>query len=202
MFTGLIEELATLVAAEPFAGGARFRVRSGLTADQLATGDSVALDGVCLTVERIDEAAGEFVVAAVPETLRRTTAGIWRRGRRLHLERALAANARLGGHLVQGHVDGIGRVLRAGAEGREFVVRILVPPELRRYVVPKGSIAIDGISLTVGEARRDGCRVYVIPETLTRTRVATYRPGERVNLEVDLVAKYVESLLGRHNLRR
>lgn len=202
MFTGLIEELVTLIAAEPFGGGWRFRVRSRLAADGLAAGDSVALDGTCLTVEQIDAAAGEFTVAAVEETLRRTTAGSWRRGRELHLERALAAGERLGGHLVQGHVDGIGRVVRAGREGREFVVRLTLPAELRRYVVPKGSIAIDGISLTVGEAQRGGCRVYVIPETLERTRVGSYRPGERVNLEVDLVAKYVESLLDRRNQRR
>ncbi|MBD3237171.1 MAG: riboflavin synthase [Candidatus Eisenbacteria bacterium] len=202
MFTGLIEELAALLDVDPFPGGRRLRVRSRFAPEGLAPGDSVALDGICLTVERCEARSGTFTAAAVEETLRRTTAGAWRRGRTLHLERALAAHARLGGHLVQGHVDGIGRVVRAGRMGGEFVLHLTLPAELRRYVVQKGSIAIDGISLTVAEARRDRCHVHLIPETLARTRVGSYRPGERVNLEVDLIAKYVEALIGRRGERR
>jgi riboflavin synthase len=166
-------------------------------ASQLHPGESVAVNGVCLTAEGVDGAKGTFTVAAVAETLRRTTAAGWRRGTHVHLERAVRAADRLGGHLVQGHVDGVARVVRAGREGRDFVLALAIPEALRRYVADKGALAVDGISLTVGGVTGGLCRLYIIPETLSRTLVAGYRPGTRVNIEMDLVAKYVESLHGR-----
>jgi riboflavin synthase len=193
MFTGLIEEIGTLIEARAFAGGRRLRVSAPGIAGGLAPGESVACNGVCLTVERCD--AGAFTVAAVHETLRRTTAGRWRRGSRLHLERAMRADGRFGGHLVQGHVDGMGRVVRAGRLGSEFALTVRVPAALRRYLVAKGSLAVEGVSLTVGELHGDACRLYLVPETCARTRLALLLPGEPVNLEVDLTAKYIEALL-------
>ncbi len=197
MFTGLIEEIVTLQEVRPFPGGRRLSVRAAGVLSQMERGDSVALNGVCLTVEALDRTAGLFEVTAVEETVRRTTAGDWRRGRNLHLEQALAAGGRLGGHLVQGHVDGVARVVRIGRERREFVYTLALPSELRRYVVVKGSITVDGVSLTVGDLSAGRCRIFIIPETLARTLIGSYRAGERVNIEVDLVAKYVESLLIR-----
>jgi len=202
MFTGLIAEVATLAAAAPCAGGRRLQVRAPAGAARLSVGDSVALDGVCLTVERVDSAAGVFDCTAVHETLRRSTAGSWRPGRRLHLESALAAGAALGGHFVQGHVDGVGRVLRVAREGGEIVLQLSIPTALRKYVVAKGSLAVDGVSLTVGRVTGGTCRLYIIPETARRTRLGAYRAGERVNIEVDLLSKYVESLLAPDAARR
>jgi riboflavin synthase len=193
VFTGLVEDVGRLAGVEPFAGGRRLAIASGL-AVELHPGDSVAVSGICLTVERVEQPQGLFVVAAVEETLRRSTAARWRRGDRVHLERALAAGDRLGGHLVQGHVDGVARVVRAGRRGRDFVLALQIPGELRRYVVAQGSLAVDGISLTVAEVRGGICGLHIVPETLARTLVRGYRPGGRVNIEVDLVAKYVESL--------
>ncbi len=199
MFTGLVAEIGCILARQTFAGGARLVISASM-GSQLEPGESVAVNGVCLTAEGVDRPAGTFTVAAVAETLRRTTAGGWRRGTRVHLERAVRAADRLGGHLVQGHVDGVARVVRAGREGREFVLALAIPEALRRYVVDKGSLAVDGISLTVGQTKGGLCRLYIIPETLSRTLVASYRPGARVNIEVDQLAKYVESLLGHGRL--
>ena len=197
MFTGLIEEIGTIAGVRPFAGGRRFEIRAPGMVPGLATGESIACDGVCLTVERIDDARASFAVAAVRETLRRSSAGCWRSGRQVHLERALAAGDRLGGHIVQGHVDAVVPVVRAGRVGREFRLAVRVPADLAGHVVAKGSVAIDGVSLTV--AAREGalCRIAIVPETLARTRIGGYRPGDRVNLEVDVIGKYVESFARR-----
>lgn len=200
MFTGLVEEIGTLIEARAVVGGRRFRVSAPGIARELASGESVACNGVCLTVERC--ADGVFTAAAVQETLRRTTAGRWRRGSRLHLERALRADGRLGGHLVQGHVDGVGRIVQAGRLRGEFALTVRVPVALRRYLVAKGALAVDGVSLTIGELRGDACRIYLIPETCARTRLARARPGELVNLEVDLTAKYIEALLPARDRER
>lgn len=197
MFTGIVEELAHLEQVKPFAGGRRI-VIAAACADEVRPGDSIALNGICLTAETVRRGPGRIVVSAVSETLRRTTAEGWVRGKRLHLERALAADGRFGGHIVQGHIDGVARVLKVGREGNEFVLTLQIPEALRRYVVRKGSLTVDGISLTVGDLQGGHCRLYIIPETLTRTLVGSYRPGERVNLEVDLVAKYVEAMAGAH----
>jgi len=196
MFTGLIEGIGLVTARRAHSGGVRLTIAAPMAAE-IRAGDSVAVNGVCLTAEQTDSAGRTFTAAAVAETLRRTTADAWGRGTRVHLERAIRTADRLGGHLVQGHVDGVARVVRAGRAGRDFVLALAVPEGLRRYVVDKGALAVDGISLTVGSARGGLCRLYIVPETLARTLVAGYRPGARVNIEVDLVAKYVESLLDR-----
>jgi len=195
MFTGLIAEIGTVREARPCAAGRRFLVAAPRTASQLGIGESVACHGVCLTVESVDAAAGTFGVAAVSATLRRTTAGAWRRGQRLHLERAVTADERMGGHWVQGHVDGMARVARAGRGRGGFELWLRLPGTLRRYVVSQGSIAVDGVSLTVAGVRGGLCGVTLVPETLQRTLLGLLRAGDRMNLEVDLVAKYVESLL-------
>ncbi len=194
MFTGLIEEIGTLQDVRSDREGRRLRIAAPRTVAGLAIGESVACHGICLTVEETDVTRGVFQVAAVAETLRRTTASRWLRGQRLHLERALAAGERLGGHLVQGHVDGTARVVRAGREGRDFVLTIDLPAALRRYVIPQGSLAVDGVSLTVGALRGAQCRLFIIPHTLEQTCLGAYRPGEWVNLETDLVAKYVAAV--------
>ncbi len=201
MFTGIIESVAKVESVQPYAGGRRLTFSAGC-ADEIGAGDSVALDGICLTAESGERPAGQFVVSAVEETLRRSTATEWRRGTRVHLERALPANGRFDGHIVQGHVDGVGSVLRAGREGSDWVLTLHLDAALRRYVVEKGSLAVNGVSLTVGSLRGGQSRLYIIPETLSRTCIGEYQPGRRVNLEVDLVAKYVESLLGSRGSRR
>ena len=194
MFTGLIEETGTVREARVFAGGRRFVIEAPALAEGLRIGDSIACDGVCLTVEGSDPAAGTFRVAAVEATLRRTTAGGWGRGRRVHLERALAAGDRLGGHWVQAHVDGVARVVRIVRAGGGRELWLQPPASLARYIAAQGSLALDGVSLTVAARRGPLCVVALVPETLARTRLGACRPGDRVNLEVDLIAKYVESL--------
>jgi riboflavin synthase len=203
VFTGIVETIGTIEGVTPFPGGKRFTVSAAFAAAaaddraRLTGGASVAFNGVCLTAETINFDKGCFTVSAVEETLRRTSAGSWRRGSQVHLERALPADGRFDGHIVQGHVDGTGAVVKAGLEGREFVLAVQIPEALRRYVVAKGSLAVNGVSLTVGLLNRGLCRLFIIPETLERTLIGSYRAGEKVNLEVDLIAKYVESLLGR-----
>ncbi|MFH1143112.1 MAG: riboflavin synthase [Candidatus Eisenbacteria bacterium] len=197
MFTGLIEEIGRLRAVRPFPGGRRLEIGAPALTPLLTHGESVACHGLCLTVERIDTARGCFEVAAVAESLKRSTAGQWRVGQKLHLERALAAGARLGGHLVQGHVDGVGRVMRIGPARGSTLLVLRLPRELLRYVVLKGSLAVDGVSLTVASMNGPQCGLAIIPETLARTRIGAYRPADRVNIETDLVGKYVESLTQR-----
>jgi riboflavin synthase len=197
MFTGLIEEIGSVLEVRASASGRRIRIRAPGIAAQAVAGESIACNGVCLTIETPDAEAGTFAVSAVIETLRCTTAGRWRRGTELHLERALRADGRLGGHIVQGHVDGLGRVLVAGRRGAEVVLGIALPRGLCRYVVAKGSLAIEGVSLTVGRIRGARAEFYLIPETCARTRLARLRPGEPVNLEMDVLAKHMEALLQR-----
>jgi riboflavin synthase len=163
--------------------------------DDLTAGDSVSICGVCLTVEKTDPAASSFQVFAMSETLKCTTAGCWRKGAAVNLERALRFSDRLGGHLVQGHVDGIGRILSVRRRGASRDLAVEIPAGLRRYIAGKGSIAIDGISLTVGRVSPQGCEVHLIPETLKRTTLDRLRGGERVNIEVDLLARYIHRLL-------
>ncbi len=196
MFTGIVEELGEVVGIEPDGGLARIRVRGPQVTAQASRGDSIAINGVCLTVTATGN--GEFSADVMGETLARSSLGTLRPGSAVNLERPLRPDGRFGGHIVQGHVDGTGRVVaRKPAAGWE-VVRISLPAELARYVVEKGSVAVDGISLTVS-ALSDGdepwFEVSLIPETLQRTTLGSKQPGEVVNLEVDLVAKYVERLL-------
>ncbi|CAN5481382.1 riboflavin synthase [soil metagenome] len=194
MFTGLIADLGTVETVQETEHGMRLRVSSAL-AGELGEGDSVAVNGVCLTAAQVDGAA--FVADVVHETLRRSSIAAIAPGDAVNLELPVRATDRLGGHLVQGHVDGIGTVSDVRDEGFSRLVTIVVPGELERYVVEKGSIAVDGISLTV--ASLDGARlgVALIPETLERTTLGRAQPGTPVNLEVDVLAKYVERLMER-----
>jgi riboflavin synthase len=197
VFTGIVEELGEVVALEEFQGTARLTVRGPLVTAGASAGDSIAINGVCLTVT--DSSDGTFGADVTSETLSRSSLGALGRGAPVNLERPMRLDDRLGGHIVQGHVDGIGTILERRPRD---VVRISVPSQLSRYVVEKGSIAIDGISLTIsalgtgpGPAAH-WVDVSLIPETLARTTMGGKQPGETVNLEVDMIAKYVERLLG------
>lgn len=194
MFTGLIADLGEVEAVEATGDGARLRVRTAL-ASELAAGDSVAVNGVCLTATAVE---GEgFAADVVSETLRRSSLGALAAGVTVNLELPLRAADRLGGHVVQGHVDGVGEVVDVVDEGFSRVVTVAVPDGLERYVVEKGSIAIDGISLTVAGLQDGRLSIAVIPETLERTTLGAAQPGRPVNLEVDVLAKYVERLVNR-----
>jgi riboflavin synthase len=200
MFTGLVEEIGTIVALAPADGGLRVAIRAHVVTDGLAVGDSVAVDGACLTAVELHP--NGFVIDAVAETLRRTTIGQAQPGDRVNLERALALGARLGGHLVQGHVDGTGAVTEARPEGEGWVLRIEAEPALMRYVVAKGSIAVDGVSLTVASRDAAGLTIALIPHTVAATTLGPERVGSRVNLEVDLVAKYIAALVAPYQVPR
>ena len=192
MFTGLVADLGTVADVETTGDGVRLRVESALAAE-LSEGDSVAVNGVCLTATAI---GGEgFAADVMHETLRRSSLAGVAGGTRVNLELPLRAQDRLGGHVVQGHVDGVGTVREAEPDGFARVVTIEAPPELLRYVVEKGSIAVDGVSLTVASVTPDTFAVSLIPETLERTNLGAAVPGTPVNLEVDVLAKYVEKLV-------
>jgi riboflavin synthase len=193
VFTGLVEEVGRVVALEAGEGGARLAIRAPLVRDGLAIGDSVSVNGACLTAVAL---AGEgFSVDCAPETLRRTALGTLAAGDRVNLERALRLGDRLGGHMVQGHVDATGEVLAARSEGESVVLEIGAPPEVLRYVVEKGSVAVDGVSLTVAARLPDRFAVALIPHTLAATTLGAEAVGRPVNLEADVVAKYVEALV-------
>jgi riboflavin synthase len=195
MFTGIVEGTGRVVtlAVAPGGAGARLEVEAPWPAGTLAAGDSVAVDGCCLTVAAATPTG--FAADLVAETLRRTALGRLAAGDRVNLERPLALGGRLGGHLVQGHVDGVARVLerQAAGEGRE--VRVELPEALARYVVEKGSIAVDGVSLTVAGVGQGWFAVALVPHTLATTTLGERGPGDPVHLEVDVVAKYVERLV-------
>jgi riboflavin synthase len=188
VFTGLVQDLGTVDAA----GGGRLRVRTAL-AGELSEGDSIAVNGVCLTATAIED--GVFAADVMEETFRRSSLGHAAPGGRVNLELPLRAADRLGGHVVQGHVDGVGTVRAVRDEGLARIVEIAAPPEILRYVVEKGSIAVDGISLTVSALAADAFSVSLIPETVERTTLGGAEPGTEVNLEVDVLAKYVERLM-------
>ena len=194
MFTGLVQDLGTVASIDQTDDGARVSVATTLTGD-LDPGDSIAVNGVCLTATAI--ADGRFTADVMAETLRRSSLGALDPGATVNLELPLRAADRIGGHIVQGHVDGLGTVTGVREDGFARVVTIATEPGLLRYVVQKGSIAIDGISLTVAALEPDGASfsVSLIPETLGRTTLGTATPGTGVNLEVDVLAKYVERLV-------
>jgi riboflavin synthase len=195
VFTGLVEDIGTVTRADRRSDALVLTVRPArLAAASLALGESVCHDGVCLTVTAVD--AGTYTVLAGAETLARTTLGKVRVGTKLNLERALAAGARLGGHLVAGHVDGTGELAARVDRGANLVLTVGAAPALLRYVVEKGSIAVDGISLTVNRVDDAGFDVAIIPHTAAETTLGARRPGDAVNLEVDVIGKYVEKLLG------
>lgn len=194
MFTGIIEEVGTIARQEPLSAGARLEVRCRAVLGDLSPGASIAVNGVCLTAVRIG--VESFAADVAPETLERSNLGDLRIGSKVNLERPLSPAGRLGGHLVQGHVDATGEFIALDPLGDgNWWLRVRVPRELERYVVFKGSIAIDGISLTV--ARVDGGLVAatIVPHTYENTALRAHRPGDRVNVECDVLAKYVEKLL-------
>ncbi len=205
MFTGIVEEVGTLVVREEQSEAAVLRIRAQRVLEGVAPGDSIAVNGVCLTVTGVqpDGAVGSGVWSTdvMAETLVRSSLGSAVAGQRVNLERAVTPHTRLGGHLMQGHVDGVGTVLARTPGEHWEVVRIALPPDLARYVVEKGSIAVDGVSLTVSavsaaDLPEPWFEVSLIPTTLRETTLGARAPGEPVNLEVDVIAKYVERLLG------
>ena len=193
MFTGLVSDLGRITSAERSADGVRLTVDCGLTSD-LHPGDSVAVNGVCLTA--IAVADGAFEADVMNETLQRSSLRDAAAGTEVNLELPLRASDRLGGHIVQGHVDGVGTVQELADDGFARRVRISAPDEVLRYVVEKGSVAVDGVSLTVADCDNASFTVSLIPETLQRTNLQQAQAGTRVNLEVDVLAKYVEKLVG------
>ncbi len=193
MFTGLIEELGRVAAVETRPAGRRFWIAAAHVLDDAHVGDSIACCGCCLTAVAVEP--GRFAVEAVPETLRRTTLGDWRPDTVVNLERSMKLGDRLGGHLVQGHVDAVGEVTVVTPEGDGSRVTLSLPRELHRFVAMKGSLAVDGVSLTVAGLTDAGCEIAYIPHTLRVTSAGGYRPGTRVNLEVDLWARYLARML-------
>jgi riboflavin synthase len=196
VFTGLVQDLGTIAAAERDGDGTRLVIATGL-AGEIGEGDSVAVNGVCLTATAVDPAGESFAVDVMHETLLRSSLGEAAAGGRVNLELSLRAADRLGGHIVQGHVDGLGEVRDVREDGFARIVTVGAPPALLRYVVEKGSIALNGVSLTVVRVGADWFSVSLIPETLERTTLGAAAPGTPVNLEVDIVAKYVEKLVAR-----
>ncbi len=194
MFTGLVQGIGTVDAVEQTDDGVRLAIATPLAAE-LAEGDSIAVNGVCLTA--VGPAADRFAADVMHETLRRSSLATAAPGGQVNLELPLRAHDRLGGHVVQGHVDGLGTVAEVAPDGFARRIRVTAAPDLLRYVVEKGSIAIDGVSLTVAAVDDESLTVSLIPETLDRTSLGTAVPGRIVNLEVDVIAKYVEKLVAR-----
>lgn len=193
MFTGIISDIGEVAARD----GGRFEIRCGYAAESIAIGASIACDGACLTATKVDTSGpgSTFAVDVSNETLAKTTLDEWRPGRRINLERALKAGDELEGHIVAGHVDGVGRIvdLRPDGQSRRFTVE--VPPELAPYIASKGSVCLDGISLTVNDVQENLFGINIIPHTLTHTTLGAKKPGDRVNLEVDIFARYVARLM-------
>jgi len=193
MFTGIVEELGTVIGIEPLTDSARIRIEGPLVTSDAVHGASIAVNGVCLTVVEFGD--GQFSADVMNETLLRSSLGELKAGTRVNLERPVTLAARLGGHLVQGHVDGTGQIVSRTPSENWEIVRISLPDDLGRYVVEKGSITVDGVSLTVVDAERDSFSVSLIPTTLELTTLGYKTAGDPVNLEVDVVAKYVERMM-------
>jgi riboflavin synthase len=193
MFTGIVEHLGSVAQAQTGSGGMQIVVDVG-PLEGMAVGDSIAVNGVCLTA--VEAGSGRVRVDVVEETLRRTTLGELRPGDLVNLERPLSADGRFDGHIVQGHVDGVGDVTRVVEEGQGRRMTLAVPPQLMRYLVEKGSVTVDGVSLTVATLTAEGFELALIPHTSAVTTLGLRKAGDKVNLEVDVLAKYVERLLG------
>lgn len=199
MFTGIVEELGEVTGRDVLSDAARLTIRGAVVTADAGHGDSIAVNGVCLTVAELLP-GGQFTADVMAETLNRSNLGELQVGSRVNLERAAAVNSRLGGHIVQGHVDGTGRIVARTPSEHWEVVRIEIPAEVARYVVEKGSITVDGISLTVsglGSDQQDWFEVSLIPTTRELTTLGQAPVGTQVNLEVDVIAKYVERLMSR-----
>ncbi|MFH9612568.1 riboflavin synthase [Streptomyces pratensis] len=193
MFTGIVEELGEVTAVEKLDDASRFRLRGPVVTEGAKHGDSIAVNGVCLTV--VDLGENEFTADVMAETLDRSSLGALAPGSRVNLERPMALGGRLGGHIVQGHVDGTGHIVERKVSENWELVTVSLPAGLTRYVVEKGSITVDGVSLTVVDAGPDFFTISLIPTTLALTTLGIKEPGDPVNLEVDVLAKYVERLL-------
>lgn len=193
MFTGIVEELGEVVSVEPLQDASRLTVRGPLVTSDAGHGDSISVNGVCLTV--VSNEDGAFTADVMAETLKRSSLGVLAPGSPVNLERAVRVSDRLGGHVVQGHVDGTGAIEQITPDEHWTVVRISLPADLARYVVEKGSITVDGVSLTVSAVAADFFEVSLIPTTLALTTLGSKGTGDPVNLEVDVMAKYVEKLL-------
>lgn len=198
MFTGLIECTGVFLSSSMSGKAGKIRVESARAFSNPVPGESIAVNGVCLTLEKAEGHLLEFHV--LEETFRKTNLGMLQRGDKVNLERALALGDRLGGHIVSGHVDGLGRILSLGRCGDDIVLTVSCAPGLRQYMVPKGSIAVNGISLTVADLRPDGFDVHIIPTTWNETNLSACRTGDQVNLECDMLGKYVLSMLQRMDL--
>ena len=196
MFTGLVEEMGTVRERVPSAAGARMVIGCDVVREGLAIGDSVSVNGACLTVVQLTD--DSFAVDCVEETLRRTSVGDRQDGDRVNLERAMRVGDRLGGHIVQGHVDGTGTIRDITPEGDGVLMSVAADGDLLRYVVEKGSITVDGVSLTVASRQPDGFTIALIPHTMEATTLGPGTVGRRVNLEADVLAKYVEALVRPH----
>ncbi|HEX9963032.1 MAG TPA: riboflavin synthase [Pyrinomonadaceae bacterium] len=193
MFTGIIEELGKISSLEKHDGGARIRISAKITTKDTSEGDSIAVNGVCLTA--LDISADSFAADVSEETLKISTLGALKNGSVVNLERAVTPSTRLGGHIVQGHVDGRGRFLSATKQGDFWTVRVGFSEDVARYLVYKGSISVEGISLTIAALTDSYFEIAVIPKTWELTNLSTLKPGDEVNLEADVIAKYVERIL-------
>ncbi|MDD5539960.1 MAG: riboflavin synthase [Candidatus Marinimicrobia bacterium] len=197
MFTGLIEEIGEIGAVSENKAGRRLKIVANQVLSDLQLGDSIAVDGVCLTVEKLG--ADYFEVQAVGETLSRSTLVNSRRGDRVNLERAMAASDRFGGHFVQGHVDAVGTIVAIRKIGEAAVLQIAIPESINNYIVEKGSLTVNGISLTVAEITDKVVKIALIPVTLSATNLGLKKVNDEVNLEVDILAKYVEKMINAPN---
>lgn len=193
MFTGIIEELGTVRETAVYGGGSRISVSASIVTDGTADGDSISVNGVCLTA--LDVQPAGFSADVSQETLDRSTLGKLKAGSRVNLERAVTPSTRLGGHIVQGHVDGRGTFVSAVESGGFWTVKIGFPPELAKYLVYKGSVSVEGISLTIAKLDEESFEIAVIPKTWEVTNLSTLKPGDNVNLEADVIAKYVERMM-------
>ncbi len=193
MFTGIIEELGEISNLEKHSGGARIKISAKVVTENTAEGDSIAVNGVCLTA--LDIKADSFSADVSGETLNRTTLGKLNTGAKVNLERAVTVSTRLGGHIVQGHVDARGKFLEAAQTGDFWTVRVLFPKEIGQYLVYKGSISVEGISLTIADLAADSFEIAVIPKTWELTNLSALKGGDEVNLEADVIAKYVERIM-------
>lgn len=193
MFTGIVEEMGRVVAIERGERSATITVAASMVQSDAGLGDSVSVNGCCLTVVAIG--GDSLTFEAIPETLARTSLGTLQLGDAVNLERSLAANGRLGGHFVQGHIDGVGEILRLREDDNAIIMEIGIPESLRRYFVEKGSVAVDGVSLTVASLLSDGFTIWTIPHTRAVTTLGSRNVGDSVNIECDLLGKYIERLL-------
>ena len=200
MFTGLIEELGKIESVKPISGGKTLTISAEKILSGINTGDSISVNGVCLTVTKFS--ARNFTVDAVGETLNKTTMNELRIGDNVNLEPALRLSQKLGGHIVQGHVNGVGEISELKKPGENYSLSVIVPSALEKYLVKEGSIAIDGISLTIADTTNNKCTFSIIPHTWLNTNLNTKKIDDKVNIEIDIIAKYVEKLLagGKKNI--